>query len=153
MHKLYDLKHVICEELEHQADKELTRDSLDVIDKLAHAGKNVCKLIKYCEESEGGSYAMPDGSYDGSMAGYRSYRGSYDGPWSGGANGREGSMSMRGSSYRRDAMGRYSREAGYSRKANADFAEELRKMGMNLPENFRGEILRMADKMESMDSN
>jgi len=150
MHKLYDLKHVICEELEHQADKELTRDSLDVIDKLAHAGKNICKLIKYCEESEGGSYAMPDGSYDGSMAGYR---GSYGGPWSGGANGREGSYRGRMRAAR-DNMGRYSgseysREEGYSR--NGEFADELKRMAMNLPENFRGEILRMSDELKNMD--
>lgn len=144
MHKLYDLKSMICEELERQADKELTRDSLEIIDKLAHAGKNITKLIKSSEEEGGMSKA---GSYG-------SYRGSYDGPWSGGANGRETSMTggMNGRSYARDSMGRYSRGSyagGYS-GAGEEFAEELRKMGQNLPENFRGEILRMADKMEHM---
>lgn len=156
MDKLYELKDSIIEELEHQADKGLTRDSLDTIDKLAHAGKNVAKLIKCCEEEQGGSsYAMPDGSYDGSMAGYRR---SYNGPWSGGANGREG-MGMSGARGRmraaRDSMGRYSRmsnASGYSGHDTSEFAEELRKMGMNLPENFRGEIMRMADKMEHIES-
>ena len=151
MDKLYDLKQMLVEELEHQGEKQLTRESLEVIDKLAHAGKNVAKIIQLCEEEEGGSFAG-DGSYEGSMAG-GSYRGSYAGPFSGGANGREGSyrrgMSRAGGSYRRDSMGRYSREAGYSRD-NKEFAEQLRKMGLNLPENFRGEIMRMADQMEQM---
>ena len=146
MHKLYELKQDIVEELERQAEKGLTRETLPTIDTLAHAGKNICRLIESCEEEESGM----------SRAGYPyggSYRGSYDGPWSGGANGRERSMAdgMSGRrSMARDAMGRYraSYDAGYSR--NADFAEELRKMGANLPENFRGEILRMADKMEQM---
>ena len=141
MHKLYELKENIVEELERQAEKGLTRETLPTIDTLAHAGKNICKLIESCEQEGGMSRA-------GSYYGYRG--GSYDGPWSGGANGRERSMAdgMSGRSYARDSMGRYSRDGGYSR--NADFAEELRKMGMNLPENFRGEILRMADKMEQM---
>lgn len=154
MHKLYELKQNIVEELERQAEKGLTRETLPTIDTLAHAGKNICKLIESCEQEQGGSYAMPDGSYDGSMAG--SYRRSYGGPWSGGANGREGA-GMSGARGRmraaRDSMGRYSRASyagGYSGHDTSEFAEELRKMGMNLPENFRGEILRMADKMEQM---
>lgn len=142
MHKLYDLKSMICEELERQADKELTRDSLEIIDKLAHAGKNIMKLIKSSEEEGGMSKA---GSYG-------SYRGSYDGPWSGGANGREGA-GMSGARGRmrasRDSMGRYSGEAGYSR--GSEYSERLKAMAMNLPENFRGEILRMSEELKSME--
>ena len=144
MHKLYDLKEMLVEELEHQAEKELTRESLELIDTLAHAGKNVCRLIEDCEKDEGGSYAMPDGSYDGSMG---SYRGEYYG---GGANGRAQASfrrSMaRGRSMARDSMGRYSRD-GYSR--NGEYAERLKRMADNLPENMRGEILRMAEEMKS----
>ena len=142
MHRLYELKDMICDELKNQAEKGLTRENLDLVDKLAHAGKNVDKLIRSCEDAA--SYAMPDGSYDGSMAGYR---GSY-GPWTGGANGRERSFARGRMRAARDSMGRYSREGN---ERHADFAEELRKMGMNLPENFRGEIMRMADKMEHME--
>ena len=138
MHKLYDLKEMLVEELEHQAEKELTRESLDVIDTLAHAGKNVCRLIEDCEKEEGGSYAMPDGSYDGSMG---SYRGRYYG---GGANGRAQASFRR--SMARDSMGRYSRD-GYSR--SGEYAERLKRMADNLPENMRGEILRMAEEMKS----
>lgn len=134
MYKLRDLKDKLCDELRAYADEELTRESLEIIDKLAHAGKNVAKLIKCCESE--GSYGMG--------------RGSYDGPWSGGANGREGSYARGRMRAARDSMGRYSRDGN---DAHAEFAEELRKMGANLPENFRGEIMRMADKMEHMEGN
>lgn len=95
---------------------------------------------------------MPDGSYDGSMAG--SYRRSYGGPWSGGANGREG-MGMSGARGRRgamrDSMGRYSRDSHIEEsRRNDEFAERMKSMAMNLPENFRGEILRMAEEMKRM---
>ena len=138
MHKLYDLKEMLVEELEHQAEKELTRESLELIDTLAHAGKNVCRLIEDCEKDEGGSYAMPDGSYDGSMVGYRSRY------YGGGANGRAQASFRR--SMARDSMGRYSRD-GYSR--GGEYAERLKRMADNLPENMRGEILRMAEEMKS----
>ena len=147
MHGLYELKSTICEELEHQAEKGLTKENLELVDTLAHAGKNICKLIESCEG--GHSYAMPDGSYDGSMVGYR---GSYAGPWSGGANGREGA-GMSGARGRiraaRDSMGRYSGDAGYSR--GSEYSERLKAMAMNLPENFRGEILRMSEELKSME--
>lgn len=148
MHKLYDLKDMLIEELEHQTEKGLTRENLDVIDTLAHAGKNVCRLIDDCEKGEGASYGMPDGSYYG----MGSYRNSYAGPWSGGANGREGA-GMSGARGRmrasRDSMGRYSGEAGYSR--GSEYSERLKAMAMNLPENFRGEILRMSEELKSME--
>lgn len=104
MHKLYELKETLIKELERYADNQtLDLQTLDVIDKLAHAGKNVCKIIEACEEEQyseamgGGSYrSMPHfrmaGSYanDGSYGSYGSY-----------ARGR-------GSNTRRDSMGRYS---------------------------------------------
>lgn len=89
MHKLYELKDMLCEELEEYGEKgKLDVGSLDVVDKLAHAIKNIDKIIK-CEEDGGYSntYMM-----DGGMDMRHSYRG--------------------GRSYarRRDAMGRYSRD-------------------------------------------
>lgn len=104
MHKLYELKETLIKELERYADNQtLDLQTLDVIDKLAHAGKNVCNIIEACEEEQyseamgGGSYrSMPHfrmaGSYanDGSYGSYGSY-----------ARGR-------GSNARRDSMGRYS---------------------------------------------
>lgn len=53
MHDLYALKDMLCKELEEYGAKgELTADSLDVIDKLAHAAKNLDKIIKSCDENE-----------------------------------------------------------------------------------------------------
>ena len=81
MHKLYDLKDMLCEELEEYGAKDkLDVGSLDVVDKLAHAIKNIDKILEAGDEehySRGMSYARGRG---------RSY------------------------ARRRDAMGRYSRD-------------------------------------------
>ena len=80
MHALYDLKEMLCKELEEYGKKgDLSAGSLDIIDKLAHAIKNLDKII--------------DG-YD-----YSSYGGSYNDPYRG----------DRSYARRRDSMGRYSR--------------------------------------------
>lgn len=60
MHKLYELKDMLCEELEEYGSKgKLDVGSLDVVDKLAHAIKNIDKIIECSEEdySYGTSYA------------------------------------------------------------------------------------------------
>lgn len=82
MHKLYDLKEMLCEELEEYGSKgKLDVGSLDVVDKLAHAIKNIDKILEYKEEGE---YSRRGGmSYE--RGGDHSY------------------------ARRRDAMGRYSR--------------------------------------------
>ena len=113
MHKLYDLKTMLCEELEAYGGKnKLDASALDVVDKLAHAIKNIDKIIEAKEES----------GYSGD--GMMSYR---DG---------RGGMSYRGGSYargqRRDSMGRYSREGGYSRD-EGDFMAELRELMADAP--------------------
>lgn len=99
MEKMERLKRNICEELEMMAEKPLSGSSLDTIDKLAHAGKNVCKLI---EMGDGGEYSGAMWRADGSYGEPMSYRRGYS---------RTGYMDG-GSSYRRDSMGRYSRDGG-----------------------------------------
>lgn len=114
MHKLYDLKDMLCEELKEYGSKDkLDVGSLDVVDKLAHAVKNIDKIIEAYEDGEysnsyarGGRSRMGGGSYEGS------YRGSY-------ARGR-------GSNARRDSMGRYSR-------GGDDFMMELRELMEDAP--------------------
>ena len=83
MHKLYELKEMLCEELEEYGEKgKLDVGSLDVVDKLAHAIKNIDKILYAHEEDE---YSHRGGmSYE--RRGDRSY------------------------ARRRDAMGRYSRD-------------------------------------------
>lgn len=123
MDELYNLKDMLCEELEKIASKgELTAGSLETVDTLAHALKNLDKIIE-AKEDDGYSGRYYDGSY----------RGSY-------ARGRTNA--------RRDSMGRYSRN--YSRAAG-DMADRMRSMAADAPdENTRREMERMADKMDKM---
>lgn len=87
------MKEMLTEEVKKIANKgELTAGSLETVDKLLNSIKNTCKIIMYDEYAEdGNSYA--DSDMD--MSEYSYARG-------------------RGSNARRDSMGRYSREGGYS---------------------------------------
>jgi len=110
MHKMEELKEMLCEELEKITKKgELSAGSLDVIDKLTHSIKSIDTII-----------AMEDAGYS-NESGYSYARG-------------------RGRNARRDSMGRYSRESmndnrdgsyerGYSRAdAKEDLMMELREL-------------------------
>lgn len=64
MHNLYNLKTKLIKELEGFAEQnDITKTSLDAIDKIAHATKNLIKVIEDCEEynysNRGNSYADP----------------------------------------------------------------------------------------------
>jgi len=82
MHKMYELREMLCEELDKITKKgELSAGSLDVVDKLTHSIKSIDTII-----------AMEDAGYssdDYSMRGNSYARG-------------------RGSNAKRDSMGRYS---------------------------------------------
>lgn len=144
MNELYELKEKLCRELKKYSSEDVTTNSLEVIDKLSHAIKNIDKIIEKYEEEEGGSYGY--GSYEGSYrGGGRSNRGSYN-------NGNSYARG-RGRNAKRDSMGRYSREGGsyegYSR--NSDIASELREMMMDAPdEQTRMEYQRVINKLEQM---
>jgi hypothetical protein len=148
MHELMELKEKLCKELEEYGTKELSAGTLDVVDKLSHAIKNLDKIIE--------NY---DGEYSGDMMGNRmngtayarrgrggSYRGSYaynDGMGGSYARGR-------GANARRDSMGRYSSERGYSRDA-AELADQLRDMMEDAPdETIRKDMERLLRKVEQM---
>ena len=127
MKELHELKDMLCDELKEYGKKDLTAGSLDVIDKLSHALKSIETIIAM-EEADGEyseTYRMP-----------RYYRDSYE------RNGR---------SYRkRDSMGRYSREDGYS-GAMEDMADQLRDIMKNAPdESLKKDIRRILEKVESM---
>jgi len=125
MHDLYNLKEMLCKELsDYGKDGGLTLSSLDTIDKLAHAAKNVAKLI---DESDG--YSRRDGSYR-------------DGGYS-----RDGYYYDDGGSYRRGraANGRFVSRDG------SEMARRLREMMEDAPdESLKREIRKLADKVESM---
>lgn len=131
MHKLYALKDMLIKELSEYGDKDLSAGTLDVVDKLAHATKNLCKVIETCEEE---GYSSSDG--DGGA--------SYDG----------GSSSAR----RRDSRGRYARR-GYSRRGYEDnyyrsaddITRKLNELMEEAPdERTRSDIKRLISKMETM---
>jgi len=102
---------------------------LDTIDKLTHALASVKKIMAFMEdEGEYSGYYPMGGSYR------ESYRGSY---------------ARNGGSYarKRDSMGRYSGERGYSRN---DLADKMRDLMMEAPdERTRQEMQRMAEKLEN----
>ncbi len=99
---------------------------LDTIDKLTHALASVKKIMAFMEDEGEYSGYYPMGSYR------ESYRGSY-----------------RGGSYaqKRDRMGRYSGERGYSRN---DLADRMRDLMHDAPDDrTRQEIQRMIEKLEA----
>lgn len=124
MRELEELKDTLCSELkEYNRQDKISLESLHEIDTLAHAIKNIDKIME-SEYSEGRSYR---GSYrgnygEGSYRGYgeNSYRGSY---------GERGSYESyargRGRNARRDSMGRY---------ASADMRMEIERLMEEAPD-------------------
>lgn len=133
MNELYDLKEMLMKELEEYGKKgDLSAGSLDIVDKLAHATKNLCKII---EEMDGE---------------YSNYGGSYYDRQSDGMSYRRGSSYARGRgrNARRDSMGRYSSE-GYSR--TGELADQVRELMREAPdESTRQEMERLASKLSMM---
>lgn len=147
MKELYELKEKLCDELKKYGKKEVTKDSLEVIDKLSHATKNIDKIIENYEKEEGGSYGynygMPYNSYENSYRndGGRSNRGSYNRDGGSYARGR-------GRNARRDSMGRYASDGGYSR--HGEMVDELCEMMMDAPnEEIRREYEKVINRIES----
>ena len=143
MNTLFDK---LCDELCEYGQKDLTQDSLKTIDTLAHAAKNVLKVMEGCDG--GGSYAYYDEDPRTTAMG-GSMRGSYgDGSY-------RGSYRMSG---KRDSMGRYSRadgtgggmsNRGYSRGGN-NVVDGLRELMYAAPQEMQGEIQRLIKKLDNM---
>lgn len=66
MKELYELKERLVDELKDYGKQELTSSNLDKIDKLAHAAKNVCKIIDSEDEGHSGYYPNDTRVYRGS---------------------------------------------------------------------------------------
>ena len=116
MHKLYELKEKLMRELEDYSENgKFSKDDVESIKYITSAIDHICNIM---EDAEGEEYSnrysgnMPYG--DGMMDGRSYARGgrSY-------ARNRGG----RGAGARRDSMGRYSREDGYSYDFKADLEE------------------------------
>ena len=140
MHELYELKEKLMKELEEYGKQDLTAGSLEVVDKLSHSIKNICKIIESYEDEEG--YSMRGRSYDDGTDGMNrrgSYRGSYRSSYARG----------RGSNVKRDSMGRYARDGGYSRADGVEeLVENVREMMGELPQNLQQDAQRFVQKLE-----
>lgn len=141
MHKLYELKDKLIQELEDYSENgKYSKEDVEVIKYMASAVDHLCNIMKDAEEEEY-SMAMDGGSYEGNMM----YGGSY-------ARGGRGRYYARGGSYargrgrnaKRDSMGRYSRAAD-------DFKMELQEIMQEAPnEQVKMEIQHVINRMDTM---
>lgn len=125
MHDLYNLKEMLVEELSEYGKKgDVSLSSLEIIDKLAHATKNIDKVIECYEDKSYSNRSYGDGSYRMSRNDY------YDN-----YSGRRG-RAMNGRFVSRDG---------------SEMAHRLREMMNDAPdERMKSEIERLATKIETM---
>lgn len=147
MDELYKLKEMLCKELEQYGTKgELTGGSLEVVDKLAHAVKNLDKIIEAYEDEEG-SYAMGGQGYSREGGYSRDGRYMRDGGSYRGYSRNDGSYA-RGQNVRRDSMGRYSRR-GYSRGGDmGEYVDQLESMMQDLPQEAQQHVQKAIQAMQ-----
>lgn len=140
MHELKELKEMLCKELkEYGKKKDLTAGTLDVVDKLAHAIKNLDKIIEKEEEYSGDyssrRYSREGSSRDSSRDNYA--RDSY-------------AMDSYARDYsgKRDSMGRYARD--YSSR-DEEMIHKLYEVMDAAPDSAtRMEITKLIQKMSEM---
>lgn len=151
MHEMYEDLTEMCETLADELSKTnekleksggtISAGDIEYIDKLTHAIKSIktTKAMMEAEDEYSGDYDSDMNMRDG--RGNRGYsrRGSYA----------RGNGRGRGSRAKRDSMGRYSSEMGYSR--DDGMIMELRELMEDAPdENTRMEFQRFIKKMEQM---
>ena len=129
MHKLYELKDKLIDELEAYADNgKYSKEDVEAIKYMASAVDHLCNIMEEADEKYSG---------DMMMNGTRSY-----------ARGGNRRL-MRSYAQRRDAMGRYSRDGGYSMAG--DIADELRDLMQDAPDQqTKHEIKRIVDRLSQM---
>lgn len=145
-----------------------SREEIDSVYKLMDIAKDIYCIFEYEDDMGGGedemSYARGGpyarggnrgggrsnrGSYRGGSYEGGSYKGSYEGSYD---DGMGGSYARgRGRNAKRDSMGRYSRDGGYSRAdGKQEYIEHMRDMMMDAPdEQTRQSIQRMISEMEN----
>lgn len=149
----------VCEQLEELEKKaakgSMTMPEVQYADTLAHLKKNLLKSEEMMAEMDGEYSGNMGGSYarGGQGGSYRggSYRGSYDGGSYRGGSYEGGSYARgRGRNARRDSMGRYSSERGYSRDPQ-EMADQLRDLMEDAPnETVRRDIERLMHTVQQM---
>lgn len=151
MHKLIEYACDKLDELEKKAEKgNLSMAETEYAEVLSSLKKNLLKGdILYDEVME------MDGEYSGAMRPMSdmggTYRGgSYNRNRDGGMSYARGDGRGRGSRAKRDSMGRYSSERGYSRDG-MEMADQLRDLMKDAPdESVRRDIERLLRKVEQM---
>ena len=129
MHKLYELKKKLMNELEDYSENgKFSKEDVEAIKYTTSAIDHICNILETADDEE---YSMAMGS-------------DYDGPYVRGNNPGMSYARGRGRNAGRDSMGRYSR-------AGEDLAAQLRGMMQDAPdERIRFEIERLANKVEQM---
>lgn len=145
MHKLYELKEKLINELEDYSENgKYSKEDVEVIKYMASAADHLCNIMKDAEEEE---YSMAY-AYEGDGTGNSMMGGSY--ARGGNRGGGRSYARGRGRNARRDSMGRYSREGGYSRAAD-DFKMELQEIMQEAPnEQVKMEIQHVINRMDTM---
>lgn len=119
MHEIMELKEMLMDELSQYGSKgNLSAGDLEVVDKLAHAIKNLCKIMDEGQYSRA-SYYEDGGAYRRGMSGRRDARGRYA------RNG--GSMYYRNADEFATQMQELMEEA-----PNEQIKQQMRKMMQNL---------------------
>lgn len=145
MHKLIDY---ICDELKELEKKSekgnLSMPEIQYADTLAHLKKNLLKSEAMMEEFDDG-YSSEMRPINGSYRG-----GSYARGGQGGGSYRGGSYARgRGRNARRDSMGRYSSDDGYSCTEEVEeIVESIRGMMQELPQDVKRDAQKFVQKLE-----
>lgn len=132
MNALYELKDMLCDELEQMMQKK-SNINIDLVDKLTHSLKSIETIIAMHEADYGDSYSNNSYNRGNSYRG-NSYRRSYD---NGGSYGGY-RMNRRGSNY--------SRDDGKHEMIN-DLHEMLNEVGS---EKERNAIMQCIEKLENV---
>ena len=135
MHGIYKLKDMLCKELEEYGERsQLDSNSLNMVDTLAHALKNVDKVIEYKEMEQYSEAMSRDGMSREGMSRDGYSRGSIEdgmGHYYWPNYTRYSEKSMDNGSYRYSRAGRMSRN-GYS--GSEEMVDQLREMMQNAPD-------------------
>lgn len=130
MQELYDIKDNYMKELKKYKDKEVTTQSLEIVDALTHTIKNLNKIIEDCEKESYGRHMSMNYGGNNYNANYGNNYGYM--PEMYGAQGR-------GPGAARDSMGRYA--------AGNDVVSDLNSLAMSMPdEQSRQAVQNMMNK-------
>lgn len=131
MHKLYELKEKLMKELEdYSQNGKFSKEDVEAIKYITSSIDHICNIVADADEEY--SMAMGGGSYDGGMRGSSYNYGSRSYTRGGKRDGSYAYARGRGRNAKRDSMGRYSSERGYS-GAEEDFRMEIENLIEDAP--------------------